>query len=205
MRTKTSLNIGARARTRLAILDAAMRILSKNPSASINEIADAAGVGRSTVHRHFTERSDLIEALAQHVYMLSDQAVARADPESGPAAGALRRVVEEQLDIGLALDFIYNEQIVRKKPELFRDLKVADRLVEATIRRAERPNQAIPTEWRIRVFWTLLRLGAEFVDEGRPRHHVLNAIMETLTSGLIDHDSNESEGRDDVGFVDSGV
>lgn len=186
MCAKISLSGGARARTRLAILDAAMRVLPKNPTASINEIADAANVGRSTVHRHFKDRSDLIEELAQHVYVLSDQAIARADPQSGPAAAALRRIAEEQLDIGLALDFIYNEQIFKKKPELFTDLNMGDQLVEATILRAERKDQPLPTEWRIRVFWTLLRLGAEFVDEGYSRHQILEAIEETLTSGLID-------------------
>lgn len=163
-----------------------MRILPKNPTASINEIADAAAVGRSTVHRHFDDRNDLIEALAQHVYLLSDQAVARADPQSGPAPAALKRVAEEQLDIGLALDFIYNEQVVRRRPELVADLQVADQLVASIVQRAERKGQDIPTEWRIRVFWTLLRLGAEFVDEGHSRHVVLDAIMQTMTSGIVD-------------------
>ena len=45
-----------------AILEAAIRSLSRNPEASVSEIAKAAGVGRVTVYGHFPNRADLIEA-----------------------------------------------------------------------------------------------------------------------------------------------
>lgn len=53
----------AKERTRRAILDAAAAVLARNPAASIGEIAEAAETVRSTVHRHFPERADLISAL----------------------------------------------------------------------------------------------------------------------------------------------
>ena len=53
---------GLRGRTRKAILDAAMSVLAENPSAPLSEIAAAAEVGRSTVHRYFAERTELIKA-----------------------------------------------------------------------------------------------------------------------------------------------
>lgn len=179
---------GVRTRTRFAILEAARKLLPDNPTASIHDIAEASGVGRSTIHRYFREREELLEALARHVYTLSDEAVARARPESGPPAAALRRIIEEQFDLGPALDFIYNQGMVRHKPELFADLTSGEVQVANAIRGASRDDPAIPFAWRERVFWTLLRLGSEVSTEGSARHEIIDAIMKTLTSGYIEAD-----------------
>ncbi len=50
-------------RNRERILDAAERMLERSPSASLTEIAKAAGVSRSTLHRRFTSRDALLAAL----------------------------------------------------------------------------------------------------------------------------------------------
>jgi AcrR family transcriptional regulator len=48
---------------RAKIMDAARRLLAENRDASMREIADAAGLGRGTVHRHFSTREELIDAV----------------------------------------------------------------------------------------------------------------------------------------------
>ena len=53
-----------RTRTRQAILAAAVTVFARDPSAALGEVAAAAGVGRTTLHRYFAERSDLLAALA---------------------------------------------------------------------------------------------------------------------------------------------
>ena len=50
-------------RSRERILDAARELLEGKPRATTAEIAAAAGVGRSTLHRHFATRMDLVRAL----------------------------------------------------------------------------------------------------------------------------------------------
>ena len=45
------------------VLDAAISVLGENPNASIEQIAAASGVHRSTVYRHFPAREQLIDAL----------------------------------------------------------------------------------------------------------------------------------------------
>ena len=50
-------------RNRERILDAAERLLEQSPSATLADIAAAAGVARSTLHRRFASRDNLIAAL----------------------------------------------------------------------------------------------------------------------------------------------
>jgi serine phosphatase RsbU (regulator of sigma subunit) len=50
-------------RNRERILDAAERLLERSPSATLADIAAAAGVARSTLHRRFASRDDLLAAL----------------------------------------------------------------------------------------------------------------------------------------------
>jgi serine phosphatase RsbU (regulator of sigma subunit) len=52
-------------RNRERILDAAERMLERSRSASLSEIATAAGVSRSTLHRRFPSRDELLDALAR--------------------------------------------------------------------------------------------------------------------------------------------
>jgi len=52
-------------RNRERILDAAGRMLARSPSATLAEIAAAAGVSRSTLHRRFQNRDQLVEAVQQ--------------------------------------------------------------------------------------------------------------------------------------------
>jgi serine phosphatase RsbU (regulator of sigma subunit) len=52
-------------RNRDRILDAAERLLQQSPSATLADIAAAAGISRSTVYRHFGDRSQMIGALAE--------------------------------------------------------------------------------------------------------------------------------------------
>jgi serine phosphatase RsbU (regulator of sigma subunit) len=52
-------------RNRERILDAAGRMLTRSPSATLADIAAAAGVSRSTLHRRFQNRDQLVAALRQ--------------------------------------------------------------------------------------------------------------------------------------------
>ena len=52
-------------RNRERILDAAERMLERSPSASLADIATAAGVSRSTLHRRFSSRDELLRAIGK--------------------------------------------------------------------------------------------------------------------------------------------
>ncbi|MCV7193379.1 TetR/AcrR family transcriptional regulator [Mycolicibacterium brumae] len=180
----TSLETGARGRTRRAILDAAMSVLSANPAAPLADIATAADVGRSTLHRYFPERTDLIRALALHVHEISQAAINAADPASGTPAQALRRVVESQLDIGPIVANIYMDPNVLADPALLSHLDTGDDAIIDALQRAS--TGKVPPGWARRAFWALLEAGFDAArHDGMPRHEIVDAIMTSLTEGLI--------------------
>lgn len=84
-----------RARTRRAILEAAVDVLTENRSAPLSQVAGRAGVARSTLQRYFPERADLVAALEGYANELADEATARARTTEGTALEAFSRLASE--------------------------------------------------------------------------------------------------------------
>jgi len=62
-------------RNRARILDAAERLLAQSPSASLADIAAAAGLSRSTLYRHFGDRARIVAELADRQWTVASTAV----------------------------------------------------------------------------------------------------------------------------------
>jgi len=186
MTDPTDMDSGVRSRTRRAILDAAAAVLPTHPTASLGDIAAAAGVGRSTLHRYFPERSELLRALAMHIHSLSNAAIERAEPSSGAPLDALRRVVETQLDLGPIVPFIYNEPTIVADPELAAHLDTGDEVIVEVLNRVSSHPPSGPSDWPRLAFWALLDAGyLALRTHNASRVEIVDAIMTSLTSGII--------------------
>ncbi len=73
------------------ILDAAVRVLSQHPDASIEEVARAAGVTRQTVYAHFATREALIDAAIEKLTQEITATIDAAGFDDTPPEQALRR------------------------------------------------------------------------------------------------------------------
>lgn len=87
-----------RERTRKAILRAAIGVLTGNPGAAVGEVAEAAGVARSTLHRYYPDRAALEAAVGAFVLAEYAGAIRRARPDEGTGLDAYTRLCGELLD-----------------------------------------------------------------------------------------------------------
>ncbi|GAA3655485.1 TetR/AcrR family transcriptional regulator [Nonomuraea antimicrobica] len=60
--------------TRDQLMKAAIHHLNENPSASMAQLAEAVGISRATLHRHFTSRDELMLALGHRAHEQWEQA-----------------------------------------------------------------------------------------------------------------------------------
>ncbi|MGW2017332.1 TetR/AcrR family transcriptional regulator [Streptomyces sp. NPDC001927] len=80
---------------RAQVLLAAAALLSRKSTATMDEVARAAGIGRATLHRHFAGRDALVRALEAMGIEEFEAALDAARLDEGPADEAVRRLVAE--------------------------------------------------------------------------------------------------------------
>ncbi|HEY3468259.1 MAG TPA: TetR/AcrR family transcriptional regulator [Amycolatopsis sp.] len=83
------------------ILEAARVVLADDPTASMERIADEAGVGRATVHRRFASRKTLLETLCNQLDDQYLRALQEAKVDTAPPLVALYRVTERVMELKL--------------------------------------------------------------------------------------------------------
>jgi AcrR family transcriptional regulator len=76
-----------------AILDAAEALLERRAPASIAAVATESGLSRVTVYAHFPTLERLLEAVVERAVQRSTSALDAAEPDTGPVAEALDRVI----------------------------------------------------------------------------------------------------------------
>lgn len=75
-----------------AILDAATECLARDPDASVNAIAKAAGVGRVTLYGHFDSRATLVAAVVERAIRETDAALDATDLDGDPREALVRLI-----------------------------------------------------------------------------------------------------------------
>jgi len=91
------------------MLRSAAALLTRKSTATMDEVAKAAGISRATLHRHFAGREALVRALEALGIAECEAALDAARLDEGSASDALRRLLHEiQPSAGL-LAFLYGE------------------------------------------------------------------------------------------------
>jgi AcrR family transcriptional regulator len=107
-----------------AILEAAERVLKADPAATLEQIAEAAGVARTTVHRRFTSRDALLAALTESAWRQIADAVDAARPATAPPLVALHHATANILAIKSGWTYALgqpalNDEIARLQEAVF--------------------------------------------------------------------------------------
>jgi TetR/AcrR family transcriptional regulator, repressor for lfrA len=178
---------GSRARTRQAIVDAAIEVLGRHPTASLGEIAIAADVGRTTLHRYFAERSELLSAVGAEALARLNRATAHARMAEGTGASAMRRLCQEYFDLGNLLSLMFTEPGLCADPEWSGPGECDPEFV-ALVERGHRDGSIdpeLPAGWLQSLIWSQLYAGWAYVNEsGTSRHEALRLVLRTIEGAI---------------------
>lgn len=88
-------------RNRTRILDHAAQLIATDPDASMVQIAEASGVGRATLYRHFASREEVVDALRDRAFGRAQaiivEALTHEDHDGKGPTERLRHLIAELL------------------------------------------------------------------------------------------------------------
>ena len=175
-------------RNEARIVAAATHLLADDPEATMQDLADAAGLGRATVYRHFPTREALLEAIGRAAIDEIGAALADERLEEGDPIAALGRAVEAILVVGDRYRVIADGPPAGKTTEMHARAAGAFGPVEALIRRAQREGALAagpPAEWIVAVTGAMIATAFRQVAAGTvDREDAPGLVVRTLLQGF---------------------
>jgi AcrR family transcriptional regulator len=185
-----------RARTRRAILDAAVQVLGDNPAAPLSQVARTAGVARSTLQRYFAERADLTDALGDYADELANEACERARTTEGTAIEAFTRLVAEYFTLRKVIMLAFGSDEMAEDARGEGECSPADLALQALIARGHEDGTIDPKItplWAEQIMWAGLYAGWTYVTTARvPAYEALTLCLHSLVKAV-----ERRPGRDD--------
>lgn len=177
-------------RNRRAVLDAAAELLSRDAGASLADVAAAAGVGRTTVHRYFATRDALLHALADEALDTVAAAIkaARLDAAQDTATAALQRVIEQLVELGPYLRILNSDPFIFDSPTLNSRWYEVFEPVAAIVRRGQDAGQLraeLPVDWVVDLLGGAVITAWDSVHNGRLAARLAPQLVATsLLAGI---------------------
>lgn len=137
-------------RTREKVMNLAMQVLAKNPKASLNEIAEAAEVGRATLFRHFKSRKQLIHELVVEADRKLEEATKPIVEKNLGARDTLEEFVKVLVPLGASFHFLNSEQLYAEGSvidDLYRNQLVRLKELSRRLRVERVVTNDIPLAW----------------------------------------------------------
>lgn len=151
------------------LYDAVAAALARSPGSSMQEIATAAGVSRTTLHRAFGDRATLVERVSEHVLADCSRLFDAAGIDSAPVMDSFERLIEAPLPLAKAYAMLLAEPAAYGVPKLVDAIEELDDRFERFFARGQadglfRPE--LPPRWLVYSFGSQLVALWWAVDDG---------------------------------------
>ncbi|MEV4178295.1 TetR/AcrR family transcriptional regulator [Nonomuraea sp. NPDC049709] len=182
------------AATREQVMKGAIQYLNENPNASMAQLAEAVGISRATLHRHFSNRDDLMLALGHRAHEQWAQvqessgiveATAATDPEV--VRRAMNALLAGLIDVADEYGFGLTDYAMAVHPELARrsdELEEREIAFYAAAQRAGLLRADLPARWISNTVYGLLVTVRESLRRGDvARRDVPRLLHSTFMDG----------------------
>ncbi|WP_327357400.1 TetR/AcrR family transcriptional regulator [Streptomyces sp. NBC_01304] len=152
------------------VLRSAASLLTRKATATMDEVARAAGISRATLHRHFAGRDALVRALEELGIRQLEAALDAARLNEGPAVDAVRRLVAQAEPVAGFLAFLVTENQLFEGDEMHQGWSRIDDRVSALFRRGQEAGEFridLSPAWLTEALYGLIGSGAWAVQDGR--------------------------------------
>lgn len=172
-----------------AILDAAVDCFATNPSASMTEIARAAGVGRVTLYAHFPSRDDVLDAAVAHAISVTEAKLDAIDTEALPTEEALAAMVRASWQVVNRYRGLHAVVSREMRPETLRRHHdpLHDRIM-SLIARGQADGvfrRDLPISWSVAAVYNLMHAAAEEVQAGRLDAAQAGDVLVATIGGML--------------------
>ncbi|AQZ70072.1 Transcriptional regulator, TetR family [[Actinomadura] parvosata subsp. kistnae] len=182
------------AATRDQIMKAAIQHLNESPAASMAQLAEAVGISRATLHRHFSSRDDLMLALAHRAHdqwedlqTSSGMVAATASQDRAALERALKALLEGLIEVADEYGFGLTDDRLATHPELKRradELEEREVVFYAAAQRAGLLRADLPARWISNTVFGLLVAVRESLRNGDvARRDVARLLLDTFLHG----------------------
>lgn len=132
------------------ILPALAAALAHDLGASMHDIATAAGIGRTTLHRHFANRQALTQAVADYAMAECDRLFDEIGIDTLPVDEVLERLSAQVLPLALVYTLLWAEPAITTHTDMDAEVNLRDDRFEAFAVRGQaegffRPD--VPARW----------------------------------------------------------
>ncbi|MEB3370964.1 TetR/AcrR family transcriptional regulator [Saccharopolyspora mangrovi] len=174
-------------RTTRKILTTADQLLGQDPTTTLEQIATAAGVARATLHRRFTSREALIEAMTVSALTHVNEAIEAGRPGTAPPLVALHQVTANVIDVKSGWRFTLNHT----HPASDAVSTLQDQITHRCLQLLARAQQAglLPAEtdlsWPQRTYYALLDIAIhEHAEHDTNTDELADRVVTTLLNGV---------------------
>lgn len=171
------------------VLRSAAALLTRRSTATMDEVARAAGISRATLHRQFAGRDALVRALEALGIEECEAALDAARLDEGTAQEALRRLVSELEKAAGLLAFLYTENQLFEGEGQNEGWALLDARIAALFRRGQDNGEFridLTPAWLTEALYGLIASGAWAVLEGRVATKDFSfMIVELLLGGAL--------------------
>ena len=173
---------------RQRILEAAKEVLRQDPDASLATVAKAAEVGRATLYRHFENRDQLLEVLAEEAMNAFDRAAAGVRGGVSGAQQWLDEIIRVVVATGAQYHFLWVDPSVMRSErveELYRRQRKEMRALVEAVKAEGALRLDVSTGWIVSAIDALMFGAWEAIRRGDiAPNDAPDLVMETFLGGL---------------------